>query len=178
MVPYSQSWTQVQPNKNYPGEVVYSDVGSITESTGLNLQAWIYKLNLQTRIYKLDLQSTNIDFDIHKLLEPYTSQNLLDNTVAHFWTNWKKSTQVIVHLGYCGRCFGHATCSNQLSSGYDITKFSITVEYWRFPLTPMAHAHARTNKCYMCKFVISYPELNWLEQVACPKHLLQYPRCT
>ena len=35
----SQSLTQVQSNKNYPGEVVYSDVGSITDPTGLNLQA-------------------------------------------------------------------------------------------------------------------------------------------
>jgi hypothetical protein len=31
-VHYSQSFTQVQSNKNYPGEVVYSDVGSITDS--------------------------------------------------------------------------------------------------------------------------------------------------
>ena len=36
---FSQSLTQVQSNKNYPGEVVYSDVGSITDSEGLNLQA-------------------------------------------------------------------------------------------------------------------------------------------
>ena len=35
----SQSLTQVQSNKNYPGEVLYSDVGSITDSKGLNLQA-------------------------------------------------------------------------------------------------------------------------------------------
>ena len=81
---------QLQLNETSQGEVMCSDVGSISEN---------FLQNQQTEstywIYKMDLKSTKIESGMHKLLEPHTPQNLLDTTVPHFLANWKKSTRVM-----------------------------------------------------------------------------------
>jgi len=81
---------QLQLNETSQGEVMCSDVGSISEN---------FLQNQQTEstywIYKMDLKSTKNESGMHKLLEPHTPQNLLDTTVPHFLANWKKSTRVM-----------------------------------------------------------------------------------
>ena len=81
---------QLQLNETSQGEVMCSDVGSISENFLLNQQT-----ESTNWIYKMGLKSTKNESGMHKLLEPHTPQNLLDTTVPHFLANWKKSSRVM-----------------------------------------------------------------------------------
>ena len=48
MIQNSYHLTQLKPSKNNPGEVLYSDVGSISENLQTKSTNLIYKLNPQT----------------------------------------------------------------------------------------------------------------------------------